>query len=750
MLHYIVLKNKKLLFFSSYIIHNLLIFLNNPIFAFQNYITNMQIIQSIKDRGGIVMAILIAIALISFILMDSNSSANRGRTGDDTVGKINGNSIDLIEYNKRVKQEEAKQSGQRGGQPLSSAESNQVREQVWNQIIAENVFFKEAEKLGITLTSNELSEILKSNDPMNPLTQERSLLGPDGKLDQVKLSEALGRIKKATGADKESFDAAVIDPLRLNTVAAKYGAMMNASAYYPTWMREKEMAEDKNFATISYVTVPYSDISDSTITVTDDDINKYVAKHKKLFKQEAGRNISYLSFSQNPSANDSAEARKLIDDLKIQFAKDSSPKTFVARSSSSIAYQDEFLPLARIQSSVKDSMVKFGVGTVAGPFLDGGNYALSKILDTKQLPDSVKARHILIGTVDRNSGAILMEDSAASKLADSILMAVKGGANFGELAMKYSTDPGSKIKAGDLGTFGNGAMVAEFNEFCFSKAAGATDKVKTQFGYHVINIVNQSNFKTAYKIAIVAKPIIPSDETVNGANMAATKAAANKTTKALKEYVEKNPSLKLEETPMAIKENDFGVGAMQDARALVRWAFDAKQGAVSDPIPVGKSFIVATLNKIYTEGTQDAATAKSGAESIIKKEKKAAMIIAKLGATPTLENAAAAYSKQILNAGADSSISMTSKLINGIGVEPKIIGAAFNKDYQTKVSPAIEGTTGVFVLKANGVQPRAATTPEQEAAFIKTRAGSLKQVCANWFEALRKQADIKDNRAKYF
>jgi peptidyl-prolyl cis-trans isomerase D len=424
----------------------------------------MQIIQSIKDRGGIVMAILIAIALISFILMDSNSGSNGGRTGDDTVGKINGKSIDLMDFNKRVKLEEAKQSQQRGGQPLSSAESNQVREQVWNQIVAENVFYKEAEKLGITLTPKELSDILKSNDPSNPLAQERSLLGPDGKLDQQKLTEALANIKKATGEQRDNFDSQVLEPLKLNSSAAKYGAMMNASAYYPTWMREKEMAEDKSFATISYVTVPYSDISDSTITVTDADINAYVAKHKKMFKQEAGRTLSYLSFSQNPSAKDSADTRALIEKIKIDFASDSSPKTFAARNSSTVAYQDDFLPLARINSAVKDSMVKYGVGTVAGPFLDGNNYSLSKILDTKQLPDSVKARHILIGTRDRNTGAKLMEDSAASKLADSLLAAVKAGANFAELASRYSTDEGSKIKGGDLGTFGNGAMVPEFND----------------------------------------------------------------------------------------------------------------------------------------------------------------------------------------------------------------------------------------------------------------------------------------------
>ena len=710
----------------------------------------MQIIQSIKERGGIVMAIFIAIALISFILMDSKSDSNRGRSGDDKIGSINGKSIDLQEFNKRVDDAEAKQIQQRNGQPLTSAESMQAREQVWNQVVAENVFYAEADKLGISLTSKELSSILLSNDPANPFLQERSLLGTDGKLDMTKATEALNNIKKFKGKERDNVDAQIIEPLKLNTAAAKYGAMMNASAYYPTWMKDQEMAEDKSFATISYVAVPYSDISDSTIAVSDADVTAYVAKHKKLFKQEAGRNISYVSFSQNPSNNDSTTAKQLIENIKADFIKDStSPKAFVAKNSSTVSYQDEFLPLSRIQSSVKDSMVKFGTGTVAGPFLDGANYSISKIIDTKQLPDSVKARHILIATADRQTGKEIMSDDAAKKLADSILVMVKAGGDFAKLAAQYSVD-GSKDKGGDLGTFGYGQMVPEFNDFCFSKSVGSKEVVKSQFGYHVIDLLSQSNFKAAYKIAIISKPIIPSNETINAANQAAIKAAANKSSKELTDYVTKNPVLKLVESPQIIKENDFAVGQLQDARNLIKWAFDAKLGAVSDPIPVGKNFIVAAVNKVYAEGTQDAATARSGAESIIKKEKKAATIIAKLGATPTLETAAAAYSKQIQNAGADSSISMTSKMINGLGVEPKIIGAAFNKDLLTKVSPTIEGNTAVYVMKVNAVQPRAATTPEQEANFIKTRQGSLKQVTANWFEALRKAAVIKDTRSKYF
>lgn len=704
----------------------------------------MQIIQSIKDKGGVIMAIFIAIALISFILMDSNTRGNRPTS--NTIGKINGSSIELNDFNKKVKTEENKQAQQRGGQQPSGAEVLRIRDQVWNQMVSESVFYATTDKLGINLTSKELSYILLSNEQSNPFLQERSLMGPDGKLDITKATEAITNIKKFKGEQREAIDAQILEPLKISTAFSKYSAMMNAAAYYPSWMQEKDATEEKNFATISYVAVPYNEISDSAVTVKDDDINSYVAKHKDMFKQEAGRTLSYISFSQNPSAIDSANAKKVVEDLKASFAVDTNATGFVARNTSAIDFVDDYIPLSRIPSAVKDTMVKYGVGVVSGPFLDGQNYSIAKVLGTKALPDSVKARHILIGTNDPQTGQPIMLDSVAKKLADSVFTAIKGGADFAALALKYSTD-GSKDKGGDLGTFGYGQMVGEFNTFCFTKPVGTKDIVKTQFGYHITDILNQTNFKPAYKIAIVAKTIFPSDETINAASIAATKASANKGSKELAEYASKN-GLKVIEIPTTVKENDFSVGNMQDARTLVRWVFEAKKGAVSDPIAIGNDFVVATVNKIYSEGTQDAATARSGAEAIIRNQKKADIIIAKMGAT--METAAAAYNKQVQMAGADSTITLSSKIVNGIGPEPKLIGAAFNKEYQTKASPAFAGTSAVYMIKVNSIQPKIETTADQKSAQISSRLAGIRQQSGNWFEALRKQATIKDSRSKFF
>ncbi|MEQ1767722.1 MAG: peptidylprolyl isomerase, partial [Methylotenera sp.] len=394
-------------------------------------------------------------------------------------------------------------------------------------------------------------------------------------------------------------------------------------------------------------------------------------------------------------------AKKIVTDLIAGFTTDTSASAYVARNTSVVDFVDDYTPLARIQAVVKDSMVKYGVGVVSGPFVDGENYSIAKVLGTKQLPDSVKARHILIGINDPQSGAQLMVDSVAKKLADSIFNAIKAGADFGALAAKYSTD-GSKTKGGDLGTFAYGQMVPEFNTFCFTKTVGSKEVVKTQFGYHIIDILNQTNFKPAYKIAILAKPILPSDETINAANLAATKAAANKGTKELSEYASK-AGLKIVEFPTTLKENDFAVGNMQDARSLVKWAFEAKQGAVSDPIVIGNDFVVATVNKTFTEGTQDASTARAGAEAAVRNQKKGEIIVAKMGAT--IETAATAFNKQVQVAGADSTITMSAKIINGIGAEPKVIGAIFNKENQTKASAPIIGASGVYVVKTTAILP---------------------------------------------
>ncbi len=715
----------------------------------------MQIIQTIRDKGAAVVIAVIALSLIGFLLMDANSGTKGSGGGffgssSNNVGKVNGEPVERALFDEKFAQADAnaeQQAQQYGGKP----EAGQLRQQVWDNIVGLKIFNAEAKKLGIGFTSKELSNLFFSNEQGNPFLQAGAgFTDPaTGKLDAIKVGQKISEMKKAKGKEGDSYNQ-MTEQIKDGSIYGKYTALLNASAYYPAWLQEKEKSDNKKFANISYVAVPYNVISDSTIKVTDADIESYVQKHKNQFKQEAGRMISYVTFSQLPSSDDSAKTKAIVAGLKESFSTETNTKAFIARNTSSIEFDSSYLPKSKIRSFAIDTIIKQPVGTVYGPYVDGNNYVLAKVLSTKISPDSAKARHILIGTINPQTGQPILEDSIAKKLADSILTAIKGGADFGAMVTKYSTDEGSKNTAGFYDYFEYGKMMPDFNDFSFTKPAGTQGIVKTPFGYHVIEAMGTKGSGTLYKVAFMAKEIFSSDATIGNANNNATKLSGQKSGKDFDGYVAKNGLQKIN-WPTIIKENDYQVGQLRDARALIRWVFEAKKGDVSEPFNINDQFVVVTIDKVQDEGTQDAATARQMVEGDIRNKKKAELIIKNLGANPTLESAASAYKQQVLIAGADSSITFNSQIIANIGQEPKVIGASFNAANQTKVSAPIEGNTGVFVIKVNSVGEKAADTPEAEAQRKIQQTNNLRnQAATGWLEGLKKQATIKDSRSKYY
>ncbi len=710
----------------------------------------MQIIQGIRDKGAAIVIAVISLSLIGFILMDAKQGGNNLKAGSSSIGKVNGSDIDQAEFSKKIQQVES-QEEQQSGQKPSTTRIAQIRDQVWSQVVAEKVFYTEAAKLGIEFTSKELDNILKSDDQSNPLMQDRSMVDPaTGKLDMSKLGPALANIKKAKGEQWDAINAQVIEPQKLTSVSTKYFALLNASAYYPAWMEEKDAKENKSFANISYIEIPYQTISDSTIKVTDAEIDGYIKNHKAQFKQEEGRMISYVGFSQLPSAADSAKTKAIIEGLKSEFATEQNVKNFIARNASAIPYDSTYEPKSRIKSAKTDSILAAPQGTVYGPYVDGNSYVLAKVLGTKPVPDSTRASHILFPVKDPQTGKPIMEEAQAKKMADSILALVKGGADFAALAKQYGTD-GTKDKGGDLGYFGfSGPMVPEFNAGTFGKPVGTKDVVFSRFGYHVIEVTGEKNLNPGYKIAFLAKDIIASEETINNASNEAIKLSSEKDAKKLDAYIQKNGLQKIS-VPTLVKENDAQIGQMQDARQLVRWVFEAKKGDVSDPMPVGDQFVVAIVDKIYKEGTQDLETARPLAENAVREEKKAEQIITALGANPTLESAAAKYAKEIKTAGGDSSLTFKAGRIDSIGVDPKLTGAIFNKANLSKVASPLAGKTGVFVFKVNSIAEKATDPNEDKVQNRLQQTAAMRNLAAaNWFEGLRKKATVKDNRSKFF
>ena len=712
----------------------------------------MSIIQTIREKGAVIVIALIAISLIGFILMDSMSSGRGsifGNNNTSTLGVVNGEKIDLNTFNDKVK--EIQQQYPDAG----SAQNNQIMESVWNQMVAEKVVDGQFQKLGITFTPDEMSSIMFSNDAPQALKQAFTDK-QTGQYDIEQAKQWWAQTKKNKNEEqRNAIISQVIDPMRLNSLYTKYTSMIAGSMYQPKWL-SKEMTEEKNqFANISYVAVPYTVISDSAVKVSDNDIQNYLDNHKAKYQQEAGRMVSYVSFSAAANAEDSARILQSLKDLKPQFAADSNAKFFLGRNSSAIPFFDGYTPGSKLQVPNKDSIIDLPNDSVFGPYEDGKNFVLAKKVGTKVLPDSIKCRHILLGTVDPQTQQPIMDDSTAHRIADSIATAIKGGANFDSLEVKYSTDQAAKQQNGvmtfDLMTIQSDNFSKEFADFLLNDKGETKKVVKTQFGWHYIEILDKKNPEPAYKIAYMAKEIAPSDQTINAANTAAIKLSGMaKDEKSFNDYVAKN-GLKKITVPVEIKENDYQLGTLQDARSVVKWAFEAKEGQVSEPFAIKDDYVVAIVDKKVKKGLPDVNTARPMVEGIIMNIKKADEIKNKLDNPSTLEAAAAPYHLQVLSSGADSTLTFEAQIINGIGNEPRVAGAAFNKEYQTKVSPAFAGNTGVFVIKVNSVSSKAPVSPEVEKIQMNEELQkNIQAALGQSFQALKKIADIKDNRSRFF
>lgn len=696
----------------------------------------MSVIQTIRDRGTWIIFVIIAVALIAFILQDGAGRGGSAFSNSSVIAKVNGTSIERGAFEERLKSQEAMYAGQ-------GATRDQLIGTVYNMEVDNIVLNQEFEKLGLVVSAKELNDILFGEN--SPLRQEFT----DPKTGVFKVDDAkraFAQIKKSKNAEQiKMINSGYIEPTIQNSLRNKYQNLLIQSVYVPKWMVEKQQADNNAIASASYVYYPYVAVSDSSIKVSDADINNYVKKHSNEFKkEEETRSIAYITFSAAPTSADSAATLAQINDLKADFAASSDAAAFLGKVGTELAFYNSYFGGSRIQVANKDSIIRLPVGGLFGPYVDGNNYVLAKMVGIKQWPDSVTVRHILIGTNDPQSGQQVRDDSTGKKLVDSIQTAIKNGADFNALVTKYSDDGGSKEKGGVYDYFPQGQMVIPFNDFAFDNPVGAKGVVRTDFGYHYIEILGQKNRAPAYKIAYLAKPIISSNETMNEANTAAASFASS--AKGSKEFNDNAAKLaKPILSATEIKQNDFTVGTMANTRSLVRWIYENKEGAVSDPTEVGDQIIVAMVTNVNKAGLMGVNEARPLVEGLIRNDKKAKIIIETKMKGSSLEEIAKSSGSSILRA---DSLSFGSGFINGVGNEPKIVGAAFNKAVQGKVADLIAGSSGVFAVKGETVaaKPSDALPETVKQALIQNR----KMAIYRSIEALRKAATVKDYRFSFY
>ncbi|MFZ9239627.1 MAG: peptidylprolyl isomerase [Chitinophagaceae bacterium] len=703
----------------------------------------MSIIQSLRDRAAVLLSVMIAISLIGFLVQDAfiGRSGNLFSGPSTTAGSINGKKIDLVEFNQKVNT--AEQSYRAQGLQTNEMMTQSIIENVWNGYIQEALINGEVEKLGLKVTPKELGTVLFSEDA----PQEFRQMFTDRNTGMYDINAAknwFNGVKKSTKEEDVRMVAdQLINPIQINLLTQKYVSLFTQGSYVPKWMIEKMNADNALIASVDFAGGPYTAVVDSTIKISDQEIADYVNNHKEDFKQEHVKSLSYVSFSANPTSADSQKVFNGLNQLKAELISTNDEKGFVTRNNTTLPFYDGFALKSKLQMSAKDSIIAMGVGSVIGPYIDGGSYVIAKKVASKSMPDSVQLRHILVGTINPQTGQETRADSVAKKRADSIFNVIKAGGNFGALAAQLSEDEGSKQNGGEYNFSSTDAATLDkdFSNYMFNNPKGSFDVIKTSFGYHVIQIMDQRNFEPAYKVAYLAKNIVASDETDNTASSGATQfAGSSRDAKSFDETAQKMKVLK--NFADNVKEMDYGAGQLS-SRALVKWAFENKVGTVSEPFDLKDQYVVAIITNEIKEGVQPPALARVVVEPILRNKKKAEILSNKVGPEKNLEKIALTLGG---TSGRIDTLRFADPFVTNIGTEIKVIGAAFNKKNLSNVSDAIAGQNGVFYVKVNNVSslPSAAVDLVSQKKTIESQ---LKQFAGySTMEALRKSAKIVDKR----
>ena len=719
----------------------------------------MAIIQKIRDKYAKVAGGVIAISLIAFVLNDAfNGKSGSIFGGSTALAKVDGEKIEPLELEQRIREYITVYSLRNPNNPISDEIRSQINDQCLRDLVNEKIIDKQLAKLGITISAKEENDLIKGANPSPMIQQYPSPNNPyfinseTGQFDPSRLKGFEDQLANPPkDADPKLIEKELDNWANYKSFVIhqnkyqKFNNLIGASLYSPKFMVDYKMAAQKEMASIRLVKVPVTIIPDNEAIVTEADINSYMEQHKKRFQiDQEMRGVEYVSFDVVPSREDTLATATAVEQMKTELASTSNAdiETFVTQKSEE-AYRNYYFTKKTYKSMYADSILNRAEGSIFGPFLENNSFMLVKVLEHRSMADSVKAQHIL---VQPKQG---LDDSAAHKLADSLLLAVQSGASFDTLALKFSADNSNSQKGGDLGYFAYGTMVPEFNDFAFMGKTGDMKVVKTQFGYHIVRINDQKDMQTATRLAIIVKSLFPSDVTETAVYGRATEFASKY--KASNKFEEGVTAMKLQKR---IADNvhvqDYSIQGVGPSRELVRWMYDAKLGDVSEPIDLKSPthrYVIAKLTNIQAKGMLKINDAlKPEIENMVRAEKKAQKIVEKFKAQTTLEGIAQASGQTVLTA---DSFTITTPYLNNIGYEPKAIGYAFSKEVKVgALSPAMKGQDGVTYMVLVSRVPKV-SNPNEAAVFQQQQMSEQQQMQRSMGTTLQEMMMRKSNIQYY-
>lgn len=704
----------------------------------------MATLQKLRNQAGLLVAIVIFIALAAFILGDllkSGSSMIRGEQLE--IAEIDGESIEYPEFQERFNQisEVYKQNNQVN--TLDEEAYQQILNQTWDNIVREIIMSDVYDEIGIEVTSEEMFDLVQGNN-LHPIIQQVFGNQQTGQVDKGQIIQFLKYINENPDAPQKASWLNIEREILKAQKYTKYTDLVAKGLYANSLQAENNLAIKNKVADLKFIQKKFNSVPDSTVSVTESELETYYNNHIDNYKQEAQKIIKYVAFNIAPSEQDEKDVAKWINNIKDEFANTEDNEQFVNMNADT-RFEDVYDKADVLNNELAEWAFDAEINDVYGPYKENNVYKLAKLSDTRMLPDSVRASHILLRVENANQAQV------AAQTIDSLKNVIENGeATFAEVARANSQD-GSAADGGDLGWFNRGSMVAPFERAAFRAQRNEVVQVQTQFGIHLIKVTEQGTKTKHVQLAILDREVTPSTKTYQDVYAQASRFAAN--AQNLEGFDNQVQEDGLRARNATIKENDRQVAGLGAARSIARAAFQENdEGELvvgndkSAVFELDDKFVVAAIVSETEEGNRPLKSVKSSVELAVIKEKKKEMLLNNFNSAigSTIEETGKNLDLQAESA---QGFNFEFGSVNAIGYEPVINGAAAALEVNKQSKP-IAGRNGVYIIELTAV----AGEPSQSIKAIKESLYQNASYRANYqaYETLKENTEIEDKRSKFY
>lgn len=716
----------------------------------------MAILNKIRQRSLVLIGV-IAMALFAFVLADVfKNSDGFSSSEQNVVANVNGIDIERDQFMNKVENTERQNAGAR-----SNIQSMNL---VWDTELRRVILKSQFNELGISVEQDQMRSLLKNN-----LISFDEFNNEDGVFVEDKLNEFIANLKEiqpeTTGLQGNliNYEAWVNfeNNIAQSGLESSYFNMINSGLRSTLYDGKINYHFQNDNADIKFIHFPFSNIQDSLISISKAELRGYIKNNPKKYNVENSRDFVYVKFDEIPSDLDKKELSQKLENLlddKAQFNADSNKtetnlgfkntndvESFLNRNSD-IKLYDSYVFENSFSKDISPIVYDMNVGELHGPYAEGGFMKVTKLLSTKKLSDSVKVRHILIpysGAL-RADQEVVRSVEEAKNTADSILRQVKRNRNNFTKLLSLSSDKVSNEKGGEIEFAYTDGFAPEFKDFSFEGKKGNVSVVETDFGFHVIEILSQTQKRKAVKVANLGLRIESSERTIDSIFNIASKFEVASSNSNFRDVAKENGyTVKPVNSIKELDENIPGVGPQ---RPIVRWLYedDTNVGDFKRFNLQNGGYVVVMLTSINDEGLMSNEKASITALPMVKNKKKADLIIRKIKSNDINKIA----SNQNISIQTARAINIASPTLSGVGKEPEVIGNAFGlKVGQT--SQAIIGNSGVFYIYLDKIT-KAEDLPNYLTFSQNLGAAKINNLGSKVYESLKESSIIEDFRSLFY